>query len=78
MFFFRLILKELVDYLLEKRDFKFLLTSRLTQDCVENLFSVIRQKNAIPNALQFKHNLKLISVSMYMRSIESGNYDFDD
>ena len=37
--------------------FKFLLTSRLNQDCVENLFSVIRAKGAgcdNPDARQFR------------------------
>lgn len=69
---------ELTNYLLEKRAFQFVLTGRMTQDCVENLFSVIRSKNPIPNALQFKNNLKLISVSLYVRPVSRGNYEEDD
>ena len=42
---------ELTNYLLEKRAFQFVFTGRMTQDCVENLFSVIRSKNPVPNAL---------------------------
>lgn len=32
---------ELADYLFRERKFQFLLTGRLTQDCIENLFSVL-------------------------------------
>ena len=32
---------------------RFLLTSRFTQDCLENLFSSIRLKNPVPTALDF-------------------------
>lgn len=45
---------------------------------MENLFSLIRHKNIIPNSLQFKIDLKLIAVSMYMKSIIAGNYDYDE
>lgn len=69
---------ELTNYLLEKRAFQFVLIGRMTQDCVENLFSVIRSKNSIPNALQFKNNLKLISIFLYVRPVSRGNYEEDD
>lgn len=36
-----------VEYLLNERNFQFVLIGRLTQDCMENLFSVIRHKNVI-------------------------------
>lgn len=68
----------LVEYLLQDRNFKFVLTGRLTQDCMKNLFSVICSKNVIPNCLQFKNNLKLIAISMFMRPIVAGNYDYDE
>jgi len=61
-----------------ERKFQFLLTGRLTQDCVENLFSVLRSKNVTLNALQFKNNLKLIAISLYMRSVPRSNYEDDD
>lgn len=69
---------DLTEYLITYKNFKFVLTSRFTQDCIENLFSQIRQKNVIPDPLQFTHNLKLISISMYMKHINNSNYDNDD
>lgn len=64
-------------YLFDK-GFKFLLTSRFTQDCLENLFSVLRTKNVVPNALQIKNYLKLLSVSQYLREVSTGSYEEDD
>lgn len=32
----------------------------------------------IPNSLQFKNNLKLISILMYIKHISNSNYDYDD
>lgn len=69
---------QLTNDLLEKRAFQFVLTGRMIQDYVENLFSVIRSKNPVPNALHFKNNLKLISVSLYKRPVSRGNYEEDD
>lgn len=63
---------------LDQKGFHFLLTSRFTQDCLENLFSTLRAKNIIPNALQFKNDLKLISVSQYLKDVSRGSYDEDD
>ena len=59
---------DLSDDLLNK-GFTFFLPARLTQDCLENLFSIVRLKNVIPNALQFKNNLKLIRISQYMKNV---------
>jgi len=41
---------ELQNRFLNILNFKFLLTARLTQDCLENLFSCVRSKNAVPTA----------------------------
>lgn len=60
------------------RKHKFVLTGRFSQDCLENLFSVIRSRNVIPTALQFKNNLKLISTSQYIKTVDKSNYDEDD
>lgn len=68
---------DLTEYLLSERNFKYVLTSRFTQDCVENLFSQIRSKNVIPDALQFMRDIKVISIAMYMREIKTGNYEDD-
>lgn len=68
---------ELATYLLSQ-GITYFVPSRLTQNCLENLFSVMRSLNVIPNALQFKHNLKLISISQYMKTTINSNYDQDD
>ena len=68
---------DLSKYLLD-RDFTFFFPSRLTQDCLENLFSIVRMKNVIPHAVQFKNNLKLICISQYMKVVSNSNYDEDD
>lgn len=65
-------------YLLNERDFIFVLGFRFIQDCIENTFSILRTKNQIPNLLQFKNNLKLISIAQFTRDINSGNYEEDD
>lgn len=59
-------------------NFQFIFTGRFTQDCIENLHSLLRHKNVIPDCLQLKNDLKLIAVAMYMKSITTGNYDYDD
>lgn len=69
---------ELTDYLITQHKYLFVLAGRLTQDCVENLFSLIRAKNIIPNALQFKQNLKLIALSQYFKSCDNTSYNEDD
>jgi hypothetical protein len=56
----------------------FLLTSRLTQDCLENLFSVVRSKNPIPTPREFKYALKIICAAQYLKEVKSGNYHLDD
>lgn len=54
---------ELTQYFINDREYLYVLGGRFTQDCVENLFSNIRHKFPIPNALQFKQSLKILSVS---------------
>ena len=55
----------LQDELLDS-SFKFLLTSRLTQDCLESLFSMVSMKNPVPTPLAFKYALKSLGVSQYL------------
>lgn len=63
---------------LNQKGFHFLLTSRFTQDCLENLFICLRAKNIIPNALQLKNNLNIITVSQYLKDTSSGSYNEDE
>jgi hypothetical protein len=68
----------LQDRLLNVDNFVYFLTARLTQDCLENLFSCVRSKNAVPTPLEFKNNLRLLTVSQYLKGANSGSYDIDD
>lgn len=56
-------------------NYKFLLTARFTQDCLENLFSCVRSIQKVPTALQFKQNLKTICVAQYFTDVGKGSYD---
>lgn len=68
---------ELQSDLLENKGYQFVLTSRFSQDCLENLFCVMRSKQIVPNAVQVKNNLKLICVSQYLKSASNSSYDED-
>ena len=69
---------DLQKVLLDDCNFKFFLTSRLSQDCLENLFSCIRSKNPVPTPLEFKHHLRLITVAQYLKPSENGSYEQDE
>ena len=59
---------------------KFLLTNRLNQDCVENLFSIIRAKGAQrdnPDASQFRAALRQAMVDTVMVPIKTSNCEAD-
>ena len=59
--------------------YNFLMSGRLTQDCVENLFSCIRGRgDSHPSPVLFRHNLRVISLSQYMHIAPSSSYDVDD
>ena len=69
---------DLATYYLDDLKIPYLLTSRFTQDCQENIFSLVRKKHPTPNSLQFKQDIKLISISQFLKRVLNGNYDFDD
>lgn len=58
--------------------YPYLYTSRFTQDCVENLFSVVRSKQRRPTPLQFKSHLRTITLSQYMLEVKNSSYSLDD
>jgi hypothetical protein len=69
--------------LLENRRYNFIiLTSRFSQDCLENLFCSLRAKQIVPNALQVKNNFKQIALSQYLKnpnrssSYQENDHDF--
>ena len=66
------------DKLLAHGHFKFLLTSRFSQDCLENFFSCIRRKNPTPTPLEFKNNLRVLTVAQYLKGADTGSYEQDD
>jgi hypothetical protein len=59
--------------------YRFLLTSRLTQDSLENLFSQIRGRgDSHPSPVQFRHNLRLISVAQFVKTPKHTSYAVDE
>ena len=60
-------------------NYKFLITGRLTQDCVENFFSCIRGKgDSHPSPVHFRQNLRVVSLSQFMQITPLSSYDIDD
>ena len=60
--------------------FSYLLTRRLTQDCIENLFSVIRGKggnNVTPDASKFRYSLRLAMTNQLLLPSENSNCALD-
>ena len=59
-------------------DKQFLMTGRLSQDCLENLFSTVRLKTPTPTPVEFRNTLRIITVSQYMKIASHSSYDTDD
>ena len=61
--------------------YKFLLTSRLTQHCLKNLFSLVRLKNPIRSPLALKYALNsFVLIAQFLKQPHGyqGNYQEDD
>ena len=56
----------------------FLMTARLTQDCLENLFSTIRLKTATPYAIEFRNSLKIVTVRQFLKTPNNSSYQLDE
>lgn len=67
----------LQNYFLNEVGLSFLLLGRFNQDCVENLFSLLRFKQSFPYALHVKQNLKIITLSQLCNTKKNTNYDND-
>lgn len=67
----------LQDFFLREVRFDYFLPGRLTQDCLENIFSQLRRRQMRPTALQVKDNLKLLTVSQYMTDVKNSSYEWD-
>jgi len=73
-------LLQLWDYLKTECSFQFLLTSRLNQDGLENLFSVVRQAGGCrdsPNAEQFGQSLRQCAIKSLLLAPKSANCVLD-
>lgn len=68
----------LSDRLLKPGGMSFLLTARLTQDCLENIFSTVRQGNPVPTPIEFRNSLKMITVAQYLKTPKTSSYSLDD
>lgn len=69
---------QLQKHLINQYKFEFVLTSRFSQDCVENLFSAVRSVQKKPSAKSFKNILKLIIIGQYLKNPKSASYDTDE
>jgi len=72
----RLLYEELnTEYFIE-----FLLTRRLTQDCIENVFSIIRAKcgnNTTPDAAKFQSAIRMLMCNNLLTPSKEGNCEMD-
>lgn len=68
----------IVHELLTFHEFGFVLTSRFSQDALENTFSLVRMKNPLPTPKQVKYGLRAISISQFSKERRNGNYEYDD
>lgn len=59
-------------------NYVFVIPGRFSQGCLENLFSSLRVKNVVMNALQLKNNLKLITVALFLKTPSKSSYHDDD
>lgn len=68
----------LTDTLLSHSEIKFIMTSRFTQDCLENLFSSVRLRNPTPTPIEFRNALKIITVAQFLKRSRHSSYDDDE
>ena len=60
-------------------DFLFLVTGRMTQDALENLFAQVRGcGDNYPSAVHFRNYLKILNISQFMEVPKLLAYDIDD
>ena len=69
---------DLFNDLVANGNYKYLMTGRMTQDCVENLFSQIRSRgDTHPKPVHLRHCIRLISLSQYMHVSPDSSYESD-
>lgn len=73
-------LKFLWEDLKDNHNFQFLFTRRLSQDCIENLFSIIRAKggnNVTPDSVKFRCNLRAVMTNQLLQPSADSNSEID-
>ena len=68
----------LQDYLLNVREYDFVVLGLFLQDLVENMFSLIRRKRPNPTALQMKQSLRQIVIARLSGKVKGSSYELDD
>ncbi|KAK1895639.1 Transposable element P transposase [Dissostichus eleginoides] len=63
-----------VQHDLLRQGHKFVLTSRFTQDCLENTFSSIRLRNSVPTPVEFQSALRAVTVGQFLSPVHTGSY----
>jgi hypothetical protein len=63
---------------LEVENFDFVMSGRLTQDCLENTFSSIRSRQSVPDAHMFKVSLRLVCLGQFESHSKSTSYENDE
>jgi hypothetical protein len=63
---------------LNKENFRYIMLRRLTQDALENLFSVIRSRCSVPDARDFKCALRMVCLSQFEGKINNSSYAHAD
>jgi len=71
-------LLEVQEFLLEGLQFLFVLLGLVTQDCIENLNSLLRYLQPTPYALHIKQNLKVITLTQMCLTAKNTNYNIDE
>ena len=69
---------DLLNYLTSEMQYKYFLPGRLTSDCVENLFSLVRQANPVPSCREFCIIMRMLILSQYLNTPATGSYTIDD
>lgn len=59
-------------------NYKFVCLGRFLSDCIENLISLIRSGQAVPNAGQFFQNLKVVTLSQLSEAVKGSSYDYEE
>lgn len=69
---------QLQEHLVVKEKFLFVLLSRFGQDALENFFTTLRMKNAVPSPREFKFALRSVTLSQFLRPNPRGSYACSD